>query len=351
MGATPFQESFRQPAEWDLHEACWVAWPSHGDLWQENLEPAREEWVALCRAITGVDSPFADRPVEKLEVLVPDATNLALAKEALKGLPARFHEIPFGDIWLRDTAPIFVSDLEGTVASVAFGFNGWGGKYDLPHDPEVSGRIAAAAGLRSFRFPWILEGGSVEVDGEGTCLTSRQCLLNANRNPKMSQASLEAGLKQSLGAEKVLWLGDGLLNDHTDGHIDTIARFVAPGRVVCMEADSDRDPNRAVMAAIVSDLASFTDARGRKLDVVRIPSPGKITDEDGRVMPASYLNFYIANRTVVVPTYGAPNDQAAVKAIAKLFPNRDTIGISAFSILSGGGAFHCITQQQPWGPK
>lgn len=351
MSTSPFQASFRQPAEWDLHESCWLAWPSHGDLWQENLEPAREEFTALCRAITGVDSTHADRPAEKLNILVPDAANLALAKQALKGLPVTFHEIPFGDIWLRDSAPIFVSDLEGHVASVSFGFNGWGKKYSLPHDSEVSGNVAKAAGLRKFAFPWILEGGSVEVDGEGTCLTTRQCLLNENRNPGMSQQELEAGLKESLGAEKVLWLGDGLLNDHTDGHIDTIARYVAPGRVVCMEAASDADPNRAVMEQIAKDLASFTDAQGRKLDVVRVPSPGKVVDDDGRVMPASYLNFYIANRTVVVPTYGMPNDGAAVKAIAKLFPNRQTIGSSAFAILSGGGAFHCITQQQPWGKQ
>ena len=351
MSAHPFNESFRQPAEWDLHDSCWLAWPSAGELWQQDLEPARDEFVALCRAISGVDCVIIDRPIEKLNILVPDAQNLPLAKSALHGLPVTFHQIPFGDIWLRDTAPIFVTDLEGQVATVTFGFNGWGEKFALPHDREVGGNIAVAAGVRRFQVPWFLEGGSVEVDGEGTCLTSRQCLLNPNRNSNMSQAQIEEALKLSLGAEKVLWLDEGLLNDHTDGHIDTIARYVAPGRVACMEPSGCYDPNHRVMEKIAADLASFTDARGRPLEVLRIPSPGMVPNEQGHAMPASYLNFYIANRTVVVPTYGRPNDEAAVKAIAKLFPNRQTIGCSARAILSGGGAFHCITQQQPWESK
>jgi agmatine deiminase len=165
----------------------------------------------------------------------------------------------------------------------------------------------------------------------------------------MSQAELDLALRDSLGCEKVLWLGDGLLNDHTDGHIDTIARFVAPGKVVAMAPASAQDPNKAVLEKIIADLSSFTDARGRKLEVVTVPSPGKVVNHEGKVLPASYLNFYIANRTVIVPTYGASNDRAAVAAIAKLFPNRQTVGLSAYAILSGGGAFHCITQQQPWG--
>ncbi len=341
------QTEFRQPAEWDLHDACWLAWPSHGDLWQENLAPAQEEFTALCRAITGVDFELKDRPVEPLHVLVPDRQSRAQAEKALRGLPVTFHDVGFGDIWLRDTAPIFVQDQKGHTASSSFLFNGWGGKYVLDHDAGVSAAIAKLAKFPSKHFPWVLEGGSVEVDGLGTCLTTRQCLLNPNRNPGMTEKEIETGLAEALGITKTLWLRDGLLNDHTDGHIDTIARFVRPGTVICMEPSGKDDPNTAVLNDIRNDLSKMTDARGKKLEVITVPSPGQVTNQDGDILAASYVNFYISNRTVVVPNYGSPQDAAAVALIAKLFPERRTVGRSAKAILSGGGAFHCITQQQP----
>jgi agmatine deiminase len=343
---TPYSSQFRQPAEWEMHSACWLAWPSHKDLWQEGLAVARSEFIALCRAIAGPDAP--QEPItERLEILVPDEAQKTLASRALAGLPAHFHRIRFGDIWLRDTAPIFLTNPRGGLATVRFGFNGWGGKYVLPDDAQVSTHIAEEVGGMAFSFPWVLEGGSVEVDGEGTCLTTRQCLLNPNRNPSMTQASVEQGLQEALGIEKVLWLDEGLLHDHTDGHIDTLARFVAPGVVLCMEAREAEDPNYAVLEKIAQDLASFSDAQGRSLNVVRLPSPGKILNEEEEVMPASYVNFYIGNRTVVVPTYGSPYDAEAVALIGQCFPDRRTVGLSARAILRGGGAFHCITQQQP----
>jgi agmatine deiminase len=194
---------------------------------------------------------------------------------------------------------------------------------------------------------WVLEGGSVDVDGEGTLLTTRQCLLHPNRNPSMDASSIEARLREALGVDKVLWLNEGLLNDHTDGHVDTIARFAAPGVVACMEPAKDDDPNEKVLREIAGELEEMTDARGRRLEVVRIQSPGRVESDDGQILPASYLNFYIGNRAVVVPTFGSPADEAAVRAIAGLFPTRRTVGIDARAILSGGGAFHCITQQQP----
>jgi agmatine deiminase len=334
--------AFLQPAEWDRHSACWLAWPGHGHLWQENLAPAQAEWTALCLAI-------AEDGGESLDVLVQNAGNEAAARVALAPVlgQVRFHRVPTGDIWLRDTAPIFVKDGEGHLHAACFRFNGWGGKYVLPDDDRVSDRVAGMAGMPRLVNDWILEGGSVEVDGEGTVLTTRQCLLNPNRNPGMNQAEIEAALATGLGAQKVLWLDEGLLNDHTDGHIDTLARFVAPGVVVCMEALDAADPNAATLDRLAADLASFTDARGRKLQVVRIPSPGLVLDEEGEPMPASFVNFYIGNRTVVVPTYGTPYDEAAVAALAPLFPGRRVVGRSARAILSGGGAFHCITQQQP----
>ena len=344
---SPEKEGFFQPAEWTEHSSCWLAWPSHGELWQEALEPAQTEFTALCQAIVNLDPATKKARGESLHILVPTEAARAAAEKALAELPVQFHSIPFGDIWLRDTAPLFLTNAQGKVASVKFKFNGWGGKYDLPHDDQVSTQIEKQADVPHFSFPWILEGGSVEVDGEGTCLTSEQCLLNPNRNAKMSKAEVEKGLFEALGVSKVLWIKEGLLNDHTDGHIDTIARFVAPGVVACMKASSKDDPNYEVMEQIARELESFTDAKGRKLKVVKIPSPGKILSPDERIMPASYLNFYIANSTVVVPTYESEFDESAVKEIAKIFPTRQTIGLSAIAILNGGGAFHCITQQQP----
>lgn len=346
---TPRAAGFAMPAEWERHAACWLAWPHAADLWLENLAAAREGFVALARGIADPDLKTGAPRGEALSVLVPDAREEALAREALGALPVRFHHVPTGDIWLRDTAPLFLAGPSGEVAAARFAFNGWGGKYVLPHDDQVAARIAKLSGKRTFAFPWILEGGSVEVDGEGTCLTTRQCLQNPNRNSGMKEAAIEAGLREALGCEKVLWLEDGLANDHTDGHIDTLARFVAPGVVLCMEPSGADDPNRAVLDAIRRALAAMKDARGRKLEVLTVPSPGRVLDEKGSLMPASYVNFYIANTTVVVPQYGVKADEEAVRRVARAFPGRRALGAPAKAILSGGGAFHCITQQEPRG--
>ena len=343
---TPRAARFRQPAEWDRHEAVWLAWPSHADLWEDALPGVRAAFTQFAAAIA--DRDVAGNPRgERLHVLVPDDENGRLAATALAGLGARFFVIPFGDIWLRDTAPVFLVGPGHQRAAASFRFNGWGGKYVLPHDDAVSERVAVASDLPAYRFPWVLEGGSVEVDGEGTCLTTRQCLLNRNRNPGMSAKAIEDGLRDALGVSTILWLGDGLLNDHTDGHVDTIARFVAPGEVVCMAPAGDDDPNHRVLLQIVRDLAKMRDAAGRPLNVTTIPSPGLVTGPDGEVMPASYVNFYIANTTVVVPAYGVPNDEAARRAVGALFSGRRAVSIPARQLLEGGGAFHCISQQVP----
>jgi agmatine deiminase len=345
---TANSEGFHQPAEWAPHEAVWLAWPSHGDLWGEDaLIDAQTEVSALAEAIADPDDNGTPRG-EKLEVLVRTDADERLARWKLKSFGATTHRALYGDIWLRDTLPIFLSHTTTKDRALSrFRFNGWGGKYALPGDAELSATVAALSSHRAFVHDLVLEGGSVEPDGEGTILTSEECLLNANRNPGMSRENIERALCESLGAERVLWVTKGLLNDHTDGHIDTIARFVAPGRVVCMAASGKDDPNREVLDAIAKELAAMTDARGRKLDVVRIPSPGRVLDEDGEVMPASHVNFYVGNRSVVVPTYGTPFDEAAVAAITPLFPGRRVVGSSARTILEGGGAFHCITQQVP----
>jgi agmatine deiminase len=338
--------AFCQPAEWTPHAATWVAWPSAGDLWLENLAPAQVAFTAMCAALADIDPASGSPRGEHLKVLVPDARSEADARVALGPLGAQLFRVPFGDIWLRDTAPIFLTD-DASLVAARFAFNGWGGKYVLDHDDAVSARIAELAGHATKSHAFVLEGGSVEVDGEGTVLTTRQCLLNPNRNPSMSEAEVERAVLESLGGTKMLWLGDGLVNDHTDGHIDTVARFVRPGVVVCMKPTGSDDPNAKILEDMAKDLSAMTDARGRKLEVVRVPSPGRLLSEDGKVVPASYVNFYIGNTAVVVPTYGASSDEDAVHGIAALFPGRRTVGIDARAILSGGGAFHCITQQEP----
>ena len=327
-------------AEWAPHEATWAAWPSHEDLWLENLAPAQAAFVRLVAAIA---------EGERVEVLVPTEEAEMRARRALSQAPdrVRFHRVPFGDIWLRDTAPIFLNGPSGERRAVRFRFNGWGGKYVLEHDDAVSERIARIAAVEERAFDFVLEGGAVDVDGEGSLLTTRQCLLNPNRNGAVSVSTVEGWLRDALGVERVLWLGDGLLNDHTDGHVDTLVRFVRPGVVVAMEPRGEDDPNREVLRALLRDAAAMTDARGRAIEVVTVPSPGRVVDADGRVMPASYVNFYVSNASVVVPTYGSAGDGEAVERIASLFPGRRTIGVDARAILTGGGAFHCITQQQP----
>ena len=334
------QQKIVQPGEWEAHSAVWSAWPSHADLWVEDLEAARVQIGALFKAIADGGKG------EALKILACGDAAVASARVALMGVNAEIIPAVFGDIWLRDTAPIFVRESGGLKAA-CFKFNGWGGKYVLEGDDQVAPFVARRAGVPSSDNAWVLEGGSIDADGLGTALTTRQCLLNANRNPSLSQADIETRLRSGLGLEKLIWLGDGLANDHTDGHVDNIARFIAPGVVMCMEPADAGDPNRDALRAIIADLKAATDVRGHKLEIVTVPSPGRVEDEDGDIIPASSMNFYIGNTTVVVPLYGAPTDDAALKAIEKAFPGRRTVGLPADRVITGGGSFHCITQQQP----
>ncbi len=331
------------PAEWAPHKAIWTCWPSAADLWQEDLAPARAEVAAMIRAIVAT-TPLGKKG-DLVHVLAHGEEALTSARECLP-LEVQVHACGFGDIWLRDTGPIFAK-RDGKAVALRFGFNGWGGKYDLPFDDSVGDKVAEAAATPVQRARFILEGGAVDHDGEGTVLTTRQCLLNPNRNEGWTEAVAEAHLQAVLGARKVLWLGDGLANDHTDGHVDNIARFIGPGRVMCMAPYGADDPNYAVLNQIASDLASMTDASGRALEVVQIPSPGLVEDEDGEAIPASHMNFVIGNASVVMPHYGTASADAALRGLAAAFPHHRVVGIQSTAILTGGGSFHCITQQEP----
>jgi agmatine deiminase len=328
------------PPEWAPHRAMWLGFPSHAELWQEDLPDAQAEVAALARALAG---PGA----EQVKLLTGSPEGEADARRLL-GAVAGIEIVPgaFGDIWLRDTGPIFARGEAGPVA-LGFRFNGWGGKYDLPHDDAVAEQIARHAGVPLQRHDFILEGGAVDHDGEGTVLTTGQCVLNANRNPGWDEAAAEAAFAASLGGRKVLWLGEGLLNDHTDGHVDNLARFVAPGVVACPVAWGRGDPNAEAYDDAARRLAGMTDAAGRKLQVVRIPSPGFVEGPDGDPVPASHMNFLIANQAVIAPIYEARPGEMALEALKAIFPDRAVIGLPSTAILTGGGSFHCITQQEP----
>jgi agmatine deiminase len=316
--------------EWAPHEAVWIGFPSDPELWLADLQEAEREVAAFAKAVHAGGKGETVRLVAAHEDAAESARRLAPFAQILVE--------PFGDIWLRDTGPIVLGSGESRRAQ-GFGFNGWGGKYDLEGDQDIGERLARSARLDFAKADWVLEGGAIDGDGSGTVVTTEQCLLNPNRNT-LTREEVERRLRDELGFERVIWLGSGLMNDHTDGHVDNLARFVAPGRVAIPTPAKD-DPNEAVYRDAARRL------RAAKLDLVTLPSPGRVLDEDGDVIPASYMNFYIGNRAVVVPQYGAPNDKAAVEVVQALFPDRVAIGLRADHILTGGGSFHCISQQVP----
>ena len=323
------------PAEWAPHRAMWVGWPSHEEPWAgpDLMRAAQDEIEALVLALAGPGR-------EQVRLMVGSEAELAGAQARFAGVQnVEVVAGAFGDVWLRDTGPIFGP---GSRTAAAFRFNGWGGKYVMEGDETVADQIGERSGTPLTRIDAVMEGGSLDHDGEGVILTTRQCLLNPNRNAGWTEGKALEVLGQALGATRIVWLGEGLLNDHTDGHVDNLARFVAPGVVACPIAFGIDDPNAEVYDACARDLAEAG------FRVVRIPSPGLLKDEDGEAIPASHMNFLIANGAVIVPTYG--NEAAADlarQALATVFPDREIILLPSTNILTGGGSFHCISQQEP----
>lgn len=342
----------RQPAEWEPHEAVWIGWPSAADLWADDLGPARAEVEDLIRAILFPSANDMTERGERVDLLVNGAEARAAAEIMRSRLAdpkaLQIHDAPIGDIWLRDTGPIFV----GGDAASAFRFNGWGGKYQLGEDHRIADIVADLAEVSLKRFDdFVCEGGALETDGEGTFITTRQCLLNNNRNPGMGEKDVEAILRAALGAERVIWLDEGLAGDHTDGHVDNLARFIAPGKIVCMKPTGSDDPNRDVLTAIEKTLRDATDAGGRKLDVMTIPSPGRV-EIDGEPAAASHMNFYLSNHALIMPCYAAltgDNDVGleAADTLKSATDRAHVFAIDSSHLLTGGGSFHCISQQQP----
>ena len=338
MSTDPSSLGYRMPAEWERHQGTWISWPKDPNTFPGDILPAVEASYAKMVREIGWD--------EEVKVLVDNAMMEARAKSLTgNGGDVSFHHIKTVDVWVRDYGPIYVKGED--CALVKWVFNAWGNKYDdLKPDNEAGEAIAASTGLRIFRPGIVLEGGSIDANGKGTLLTTEQCLLNPNRNPQMGKAALEEVLGANLGVTKVIWLGKGVEGDDTDGHVDDIARFVGPRKVVAAVEPDRADPNNAPLKDNLRLLEGSTDQDGRSLEVVELPMPQKAQFADGR-LPASYLNFYVGNKAVLVPTFGGKSDAVALKTFESLFPKREVIGIDCRALVFGLGTLHCVTQQIP----
>ncbi len=329
------------PHELAPQAALHTCWPAAADLWGDDLVPARTEFA---RFLTLTAAP--GRNGKGLPLVIYAATDEAEADARQRmGRLARVLREPYGDVWARDTGPVFVK-MQDKLQAVRFAFNGWGGKYLLEGDETLGARIANETGADIISSTLICEGGALEFDGEGTVITTRQCLLNANRNPRWTEAEIEVELERLFGVTKVIWLDEGLVGDHTDGHVDNLVRFAAPGIVVCQTPTDAHDPSAKIHADIAKTLDSVTDAQGRKLAIITIPSPGRVETEDGEVAAASHMNWVIGPRHVVMPAYNR-TARDAVRALQPAFPTRTVVASDANHILTGGGAFHCVTCHQP----
>lgn len=318
--------------EWAPHERLWIGFPAIRDEWGAAFDRARTQ-------IAHFASTISDGGKGEAVTLVTNSDADAAVARDLVGSAVEVIVEPLGDVWLRDTAPIITGDGADRRAA-DFAFNGWGGKYLMPGDADVGARLAARYGLPRDAYAMVLEGGGIDWDGAGLCVTTEQCLLNPNRNPEMGHGAIEAVLHETLGFTRILWLGDGLYGDHTDGHVDNLARWVAPGLLLLPEASGTDDPNAKVYADAMKR------AEGFGIDIVTIPSPGRV-EVNGEPVPASYMNFLIGNTTIALPAYDTRWDDEAAATMTELFPNHRIAQLPSDAILSGGGSFHCTSQQIP----
>ncbi|GAB4391894.1 MAG: agmatine deiminase family protein [Kiloniellaceae bacterium] len=334
---SPVDDGFFMPAEWAAHARCWMAWPCRDALWGEGLEAARDAYAAVARAIAGFE------PV----TMLANAEGLDDAA-ARCGPTVTCEPLPLDDSWMRDSGPTFVVDGKGGLAGVDWRFNAWGEKFH-PYDQDAltAERLLERLSVARYAAPLVLEGGSIHVDGEGTLLTSEECLLHPNRNPDLDRDAIEDLLRRYLGVEAFVWLGQGLDKDDTDGHVDNIACFVRPGVVMTVTCDDPADPNHAILKDNRARLAKAKDARGRALEVIELPLPREARYLEGQRLALSYVNYYIANGGIVMPSFGDANDAQAFEIVSRAFPDRKVVQVPASPILVGGGGIHCITQQQP----
>lgn len=344
--STPASLGYFMPAEWEKHEATWLSWPHNTETWPAQLAKVEETYVRMVEALS---------QGEKVNILVDGGQ----AEESVRKMLSQsladmnrvvFFKIPTADAWMRDYGPLFLAPKDRGAKAPVFTrcvFNAWGNKYEsLKRDGAVPEILKPFLGARVFEAGMVLEGGSVDVNGKGSVLTTEECLLNPNRNPGLTRGQIEQGLRDYLGAGHVIWLGQGIAGDDTDGHVDDIARFVAPDAVVCSVEKNPADENYGVLRDNLCRLKNARDQGGKHLNVIELPMPGRVEREGAR-LPASYANFYIGNHAVLVPVYHQAHDAEAMKILGECFPGRRIVGISCEDLVYGLGAVHCVTQQQP----
>ena len=356
--ASPVAEGFRMPAEFESHDSCWMLWPRRGDVWRHGGKPAQMAFVEVAKAIA---------QSELVIVGVSDDQYV----NARNMLPAdvRVVEISSNDSWMRDMGPSFLINSAGELAGVDWQFNAWGGLdgglyFPWDKDDRVAQKVCEMTGAKRFRAPLVMEGGAIHVDGEGTLITTEECLLNKNRNPSMDKTLIETHLCELLAVEKIIWIPRGTYNDETDGHVDNICCFLRPSVVGLHMCDNPKDPQYEISQEALACLEAATDAKGRKIEVVKFPQPSPLHiseleaqgvdmdesshgREEGERMAGSYINFYIGNSVVVFPRLDKKHDECVKLLLQQQFPSRRVVGVSAREILLGGGNIHCITQQQP----
>jgi agmatine deiminase len=358
LTSTPASDGYRMPGEFEPHRGCWMAWPERPDNWRLGAEPAQTAFAAVAEAIN---------PSDPVTMGVSDA-QFERARSILSP-SIRVVELSTDDAWIRDTGPTFLLDANGARRGVDWHFNAWGGLdgglySDWERDERVARKVIEIESADRYRAPIVLEGGSIHVDGQGTVISTEQCLLNRNRNPTLSREQIEQVLLDYLGAEKVIWLGCGVYNDETDGHVDNLACFARPGTVLLTHTDDESDPQHAISENALARLRATTDAHDRPIEVIQLPAPGPIaiTAEEaagvehapgtlprraGDRLPASYANFYLGSTRIVFPLLDSRYDDRAAEVLRGCFPDREVVGVPAREILLGGGNIHCITQQVP----
>jgi len=342
LSDTPSKHGYRMPAEWDNHDAIWLSWPYNLDSFPE-IEIVETTYVTIIKAIH--ESEIVNLLV-KDEIMLARVTEILVkAKIDLKRL--RFHLVNYADVWFRDYGPTFVVDRKRKkLAMITWVFNAWGEKYlELIQDSRIPCFTNEILKLKCFNAGIVLEGGSIDVNGKGALLTTEQCLLNKNRNPALSKEDIENYLHEYLNVSKVIWLKRGIAGDDTDGHVDDVARFVNPTTVICAYENNMEDENYLALKENYEILCSETDQDGNRLKVIKLPMPAFVGKEIR--LPASYTNFYIGNKIILVPVFGQKNDQKALDIIQNIFPDRKVAGIDCVSLVHGLGTIHCISQQQP----
>ena len=343
---TPADLGFAFPAEWAKHARTLMGWPFDESYWEGYLDAARDDFTRLVSTIARFEPVLLAVADDEAEA---DAKRRLETEQGLKNIT--FHRLTLDDVWFRDIAPLFVRNKTGEVAATDWHFNGWGNKFRWRNDTQVAEVIAERLELPHFKVPIVMEGGALEINSEGVCLTTRQCLLNQNRNPNLSETEIEGYLKAYLGVKHVIWLNEGLEGDKTDGHIDTITRFANDGIIVTSICEDEADTNYAPLQENLALLRTVRRPNGEPYALVELPLPKKRIDFDDERLPLTYANFYVGNGFVVVPTYDDVNDARALDILKGAFLGREVIGLPSLGLITGGGSFHCVTQQQPAGQQ